>query len=148
MVRKKSILSDMEIFHEDPQMAADELDAILFFIHKRYAEPSYSSEAPRICSMFACRLDVIFTNEVDHLVVEKRPDKDIIYILSPPVHPSEEEDQRIYLHNQYGAMLVRAQAEVLPLVRRMLMGILDAKGREVLFHEYNKHKDNQKNCGS
>ena len=58
MVRRKSASSDSEIFHDDPKMAADELDAILYFIHRRYTEHGLGAEAPRITAFWIALMSI------------------------------------------------------------------------------------------
>ena len=112
---------------------------MLYFIHKRYSGPE-NGALPDLRSFMILRADVIFTDRVTHIKLEKRPDVQELHILAPPVKAKEEEDRRIYLLNSFGELLLKYQKEALMQIRAMLLRITDQEAHETLIREFEEYK--------
>ncbi len=124
----------------DPRAAADQIDAILFFLHKRYGSESTDREMPSMRTFLISNMNVIFTDAVDQITIEKRLDQSGLSILAPSPSKAEEEARRIFLLNEFGDLLIKAQKQGLAQLREMLLGILDNEGKERLVSEFIKNK--------
>ena len=125
---------------KSPRAAADQIDAILFFLHKRYAGDTMLAETPSMRSFLVDKMEILFTNAVTHVQVEKKSERNMLTILTPPVAKEDEEPRRIYLLSEFGELLIRVQREGYLQVRDMLLAILNDEGKELLVKEYKKHK--------
>ncbi len=137
---KKSAKATAEGLLISPREAADQIDAILYFLHKRYAGEDMSAELPSMRTFLVDKMDIVFTSAVTRIQVEKRPEKNVLNILTPPVAKEDEEHRRIYLLSEFGELLIRTQREGYQQVREMLLAILDDEGKDLLVEEYNKQK--------
>jgi len=138
---------DVEFLLKDPQEAADQIDAILFFLHRRYGANGASGDLPTMRTFLIQSMDVIFTDAVKQITVEKRMDDSALRILAPKTNKFEEEARRIFLLNEFGDLLIKCQKQGLEQLRDMLLGVLDAKGRGKLVSEYVKYKKRQVSQG-
>lgn len=151
--RKRKVRFDMadtlfppgEDFVDTPEAAADQLDAILFFIQKHYSGNGNKSELLNLYSLLVSRADVVFTEEVKHVILEKKPTSGILFILSPPVSKSKEEEHRINLLNDFGDLIIKCQRQAYEQIRHLLFGILDSEGKEKMVQEFLKFKSESKN---
>ena len=123
-----------------PQDAADQIDAILFFLHRRYAGEDLTPDMPSMRSFLVDKMDIVFTSTVTSVQVEKKPEKNVLNILTPIVPKDEEELRRIYLLSEFGELLIRTQKEGYQQVHSMLLAILDDDGKEMLVQEFKKHR--------
>jgi hypothetical protein len=121
-----------------PREAADQIDAILYFLYKRYAGEDMAADMPSLRTFLVDKMDIVFTKDVTRIQIEKRPEKNILNILTPPVAKEDEENRRIYLLSEFGELLIRTQREGYQQVREMLLAILDDDGKDLLIKEYNK----------
>ena len=138
--KKKPKPQELKNLLRDPKAAADQIDAILFFLHKRYvAEPS-PKELPTMRAFLISSMDVVFTDSVKQITIEKRMDHPGLSILAPPPGKYEEEARRIFLLNEFGDLLIKCQKQGLEQLREMLLGILDDDGKDRLVSEYLKYK--------
>lgn len=147
MARRKKLENKREMLDNDgliqnPTEAADQIDAILYFLHKRYAH--VENDSPTLQSFLIYRADVIFTNSVDHVVLEKRPERNTLSILTPHVPVEVEESRRIHLLNQFGDLLIKCQKQAYEQIRSMLLKIIGAEGSERLVTEYLAFKEQSK----
>jgi hypothetical protein len=130
---------DDDFLLENPTEAARHLDAILYFIHKRYRDSSKGS-VPDLGTFLVTRAEVLFSSDVEHVAVEKRPDRRILQILAPPVEASEEETRRIFLLNEFGDLIIKCQKQAYLQIREMLLKVTDPEGRETLIQEFDAYK--------
>jgi hypothetical protein len=134
-----SDLKEQDFLLENPTEAAQHLDAILYFIHKRYTD-SNSGNVPDLGTFLITRADVVFSDQVAHVVIEKRPDRRVLQILTPPVSASEEEARRIFLLNEFGDLIIKCQKQAYLQIRDMLLKVTDPEGRETLIQEFEAYK--------
>ena len=85
-------------------------------------------------------MNVVFTDSVQQITIEKRMDHPGLSILTPRPGKYEEEARRIFLLNEFGDLLIKCQKQGLEQLREMLLGILDDNGKEKLVSEYLKYK--------
>jgi hypothetical protein len=85
-------------------------------------------------------MEVVFTDSVKQITIEKRMDHPALCILAPRPSKFEEEARRIFLLNEFGGLLVTCQKQGLEQLREMLLGVLDDSGRAKLVSEYLKYK--------
>lgn len=130
------LLPDADQLLSNPVEAADQIDAILYFVHKRYAGNESAKNIPSLNSFLIHRAVVIFSPDVDSVVLEKRPEQNVLVILAPPVRAEKEEERRITLLNHFGDLLIKFQKQAYDQIREMLIGILDAEGKEILVSEF------------
>ena len=138
--KKKPKSQDLTNLVRDPKAAADQIDAILFFLHKRYAAEQSAKDLPTMRTFLISSMDVVFTDSVQQITIEKRMDHPGLSILAPRPGKYEEEARRIFLLNEFGDLLIKCQKQGLEQLREMLLGILDDNGKEKLVSEYLKHK--------
>ena len=131
----------------NPRDAADQIDAILYFIHKRYAGHE-GTNVPTLQSFLIFRADVVFTADVTHVVIEKKPELNTLNILTPPVASDLQEERRIFLLSQFGELLIKCQKQAYDQIREMLLRILDAEGKEVLVAEFLDFKQRRQDATS
>lgn len=142
-VSKKPRPEDVEFLLKDPQEAADQIDAILFFLHRRYGAHGASGDLPTMRTFLIQSMDVVFTDAVKQITIEKRIDDAALRILVPKPNKFEEEARRIFLLNEFGDLLIKCQKQGLEQLRDMLLGVLDDAGKAKLVREYLKHKKRQ-----
>ena len=124
----------------DPRAAADQIDAILYFLHKRYEGAGVTNELPTMHTFLIQRMDVVFTGDVQQIVIEKSPAKNALTILTPSVPKDQEEARRVYLLNAFADLLIKTQRQGYQQLREMLLAILDESGQAILINEYQKFK--------
>lgn len=146
-VSEKPRSEDVEFLLKDPQEAADQIDAILFFLHRRYGADAASGDLPTMRTFLIQSMDVVFTDAVKQITIEKKMDDSALRILAPKPNKFEEEARRIFLLNEFGDLLIKCQKQGLEQLREMLLGVLDDKGRSKLVSEYLKHKKRQASLG-
>lgn len=131
---------DLGLLLKDPKEAADQIDAILYFLHKRYGVEASSRDLPTMRTFLIESMEVVFTDSVKQITIEKRMDHPALCILAPKPSKFEEEARRIFLLNEFGDLLVKCQKQGLEQLREMLLGVLDDAGRAKLVGEYLKHR--------
>jgi hypothetical protein len=138
---KRPKSDDITHLLRDPKAAADQIDAILYFLHKRYSgESPPQKDLPTMRTFLISSMNVVFTDAVKQITIEKRMDQSGLSILAPSPGKSEEEARRIYLLNEFGDLLIKCQKQGLEQLREMLLGILDDDGKEQLVAEYLKSR--------
>lgn len=141
--RRKPQSKDLDLLLNDPKDAADQIDAILYFIHKRYGTESSSANLPTMRTFLIQSMEVVFTDSVKQITIEKRIDQPTLCVLAPKPSKFEEEARRIFLLNEFGDLLIRCQKQGVEQLREMLLGVLDDKGQSKLVTEYLKRKKKQ-----
>jgi hypothetical protein len=141
--RRKSQAKDLDLLLNDPKDAADQIDAILYFIHKRYGTESSGADLPTMRTFLIQSMEVVFTDSVKQITIEKRMDQPTLCVLAPKPNKFEEEARRIFLLNEFGDLLIRCQKQGVEQLREMLLGVLDDKGQNKLVSEYLKRKKKQ-----
>lgn len=141
--KRKPQAKDLDLLLKDPKEAADQIDAILYFLHKRYRVDPSSRILPTMRTFLIESMEVVFTDTVKQITVEKKMDHSSLCILAPKPSKFEEEARRIFLLNEFGDLLVKCQKQGIEQLREMLLGILDDSGRAKLVGEYLKQKKRQ-----
>ncbi len=141
--KKRPKTDDITHLLRDPKAAADQIDAILYFLHKRYSGESPQKDLPTMRTFLISSMNVVFTDTVKQITIEKRMDQSGLSILAPSPGKAEEEARRIFLLNEFGDLLIKCQKQGLEQLREMLLGILDDNGKEQLVAEYLKTKRHQ-----
>lgn len=141
--RQKPRSKDLDLLLNNPKDAADQIDAILYFIHKRYGTEASSSDMPTMRTFLIQNMEVVFTDSVKQITIEKRMDQPTLCVLAPKPNKFEEEARRIFLLNEFGDLLIRCQKQGVEQLREMLLGVLDDKGQSKLVTEYLKRKKKQ-----
>jgi len=138
--KQKPQSKDIELLLRDPKEAADQIDAILFFLHQRYAAESSPGDLPTMRTFLIQSMEVVFTDSVKQITIEKRMDHPGLCILAPRPSKFEEESRRIFLLNEFGDLLIKCQKQGVEQLRDMLLGILDDAGKNKLVSEFLKHR--------
>lgn len=131
--------TDQVLLHDNPTKAAHDLDAIFYFIHKRYSESGKDS-VPDLRSFLITRAEVVFSDKAKYVTLLKKPDRRVLQILAPPTEPHQEELRRIYLLNEFGDLIIKYQKQAYLQIREMLLSITEPEGREVLIQEFEDYK--------
>lgn len=126
---------DPEQLLSDPRKAANEIDAILYFIQQRYRKGK-PHKLPKMENFIISKIEVIFSSDADHIFLWKNLDLGSLEIHSPNVPESQREERTIYLLGQFGDLLSKAQAESVAKLRQILVGMLDNEGRRSLVQAY------------
>ena len=137
---RKPRSKELDLLLKDPKEAADQIDAILYFLHKRYGVEASSRDLPTMRTFLIESMEVVFTDSVKQITIEKRVDNPSLCILAPKPSKFEEEARRVFLLNEFGDLLVKCQKQGIEQLREMLLGVLDDAGRAKLVSEYLKHK--------
>jgi len=87
--------TDQELLHDNSTEAAQDLDAIFYFVHKRYSESGKGS-VPDLGSFLITCAEVVFSDKAKYVALLKKPDRRVLQILPPPTEPHQEELRRIY----------------------------------------------------
>jgi hypothetical protein len=124
--------------HHDPHHAADELDATMYFLHRRYSGIAMGN-IPQLPHFFINRLEVKFS-EVSRIVIEKNWEKNIIEAIAPSVSQEKEDEKRAELLTQFSPLLVRCQIAALGDIYQMLRGTLNEDGKKILLQEYHDYR--------
>lgn len=130
-----------ELLSNSPARVGDEIDATFHFLYKRYKDKCGFVGIPSLDKLLIEHSDVIFTDKVKHVKIEKKFDDNVLNILAPPVPAEKEEERRIYLLDRFSSSLIKIQVEVISRVKAMLFLMLDAEGKELLLSEYFAAKD-------
>ena len=138
----KSPASPVVQLHSEPHQAADELDATMYFLHKRYQQID-SEAVPQLPNFLISRLDVKFS-DVERVMVEKHWEKRTIDAVAPRVAKEREDEMRLHLHTLYSPMLVRCQVRAISDIHQMLFGALDARGKHAIMKEYRDYRNRLK----
>ncbi|MBO9666172.1 MAG: hypothetical protein J7501_05110 [Bdellovibrio sp.] len=131
--------ADDNFLVETPDKAAQQLDALLFFIHKRYTKDS-STSIPHIGKFLITRAEVVFTRQLQAVQIQKRPEKNVLQILAPAVDIASEESRRIYLLNEFSELILKYQKQAYLQIRDMVLRITDSEGHECLIRDFEKYK--------
>jgi uncharacterized protein YfeS len=138
VLKNKKEAAQPQRFHPSPDIAAEELDATMYFLHRRYRKVSLG-KIPQLRSFFIDRLDVVFS-DVPQVIIEKHWDKSAIAAIAPKVPAEHEETRRAELHILYSPMLVRCQVAALGDIYQMLQSTLDETGKKSLLREYREFR--------
>ncbi|WP_413560509.1 hypothetical protein [Bdellovibrio sp. HCB209] len=128
---------------ETPDKAAQQLDALLYFIHRRYTRSS-STAIPHLGKFLITRAEVIFTNKLRSIQIQKRPERNVLQILAPPVDVDSEENRRIYLLNEFSDLILKYQKQAYLQIRDMVLRITDSEGHEALVKDFERYKATEK----
>lgn len=134
---------DEEFLMENPDKAAQQLDALLFFIHKRYAKTA-SEALPDLGKFLITRAEVIFSNKLNAIQIQKRPDKNVLQILAPFVEGDIQEKRRIFLLNEFSELIIKCQKQAYLQIRDMVLRITDSESHETLIRDFERYKSAQK----
>lgn len=131
---------ELDLLLKDPKEAADQIDAILYFLHKRYGIEPSARDLPTMRTFLIESMEVVFTDTVKQITIEKRMDHPSLCILAPKPGKFEEEARRIFLLNEFADLLVKCQRQGVEQLREMLLGVLDDAGRAKLVSEYLRYR--------
>lgn len=132
-----------EFLVESPDKAAQQLDALLFFIHKHYAKTT-STTLPDLGKFLITRAEVIFSSKLHAIQIQKRPDKNVLQILAPLVENEVQEKRRIYLLNEFSELIIKCQKQAYLQIREMVLRITDSESHEMLIRDFERYKTEQK----
>ncbi len=128
---------------ETPDKAAQQLDALLYFIHRRYTKTS-SSVIPHLGKFLITRAEVVFTNKLHAIQIQKRPDKNVLQILAPEVDVEAQENRRIFLLNEFSELILKYQKQAYLQIRDMVLRITDSEGHDILVQEFESYQSKEK----
>lgn len=110
--------------------SANRLNAIFYFLCKNY------EGTPSLYTFLVSQSRVIFTDEVDGIVLEKKPQIGQLQILTPPVPKECEEARTVSLLVQFGRLILELQKEGILLVEEMLNRTLSQSAKDKILQEY------------
>lgn len=127
------------IKHRNPKDAAEELDALLYFVHTRYSEKS-KVRVPTLASFLVRNAEVVFSDKVKTVVLRKNPNRQTLEIWTPRIGEQQQEERRLYLLSQLGDLILKYQRDAYLHLRDMLLSISDPEMQETLVQEYLNYK--------
>lgn len=144
---KKNLLAnkkETDFLEKTIAEGAQNLDALFYFIYKNYSNSKSNNSVPDLGTFIITRGTVVFTDEVEYVTLEKRPDRKMLEILTPCVPKSEEESRRIFLLNEFGDLILKFQKQAYLQVREMLLKVTDPADHQALVIEFEKYKSKLK----
>jgi len=133
--KEKSFKSGIEEIFDSPELMSSEIDAFMYFLHKRYSEKNTRADVPNIFSFVITDLEVVF-KEVKHIKLSCDYSQRTLSILTPLVPEKDEENRRLFLLNYFSNSIKNNQLSA----TIDLFKLLKDPAKQTLLKEYKDHK--------